>query len=175
MPFPRNPAWTLQRAARGTNSNPNSTMTDTATEPLPASTSDTWTQQLAQLKSRYKHVREPVLVALNILMHDQNIAIEDAKAQANLHGIRITAASVNAARTLLSRMDSPVATTPGPKSEPTAPVRSARRVRATEPIDAEVIIRGFVAKLRGQGNAEAERMREGIRRAIAILQGLAGS
>ena len=145
-------------------------MTNTATEPLPASTSDTWTQQLEQLRTRYKHIREPVLVALNILMHDQNIAIEDAKAQANLHGVRITAASVNAARTLLSRMDSPVVATPTAKSEPTAPVRSARRVRA-EPVDAEVIIRGFVAKLRGQGNAEAERLREVIRKAIAVLQG----
>ena len=142
----------------------------TATEAEPKPTTDTWTQQLAQLKSRYRHIREPVLVALNILMHDQHIAIEDAKAQANLHGVRITAASVNAARTLLSRMDSPVAT-PTAKSESIAPVRSARRVRA-EPIDAEVIIRGFVAKLRGQGNAEAERLRDGIRKAIAILQAL---
>ena len=149
-------------------------MTNTATETLPAATSDTWTQQLEQLKSRYKHVREPVLVALNILMHDQNIAIEDAKAQANLHGVRITAASVNAARTLLSRMDSPVVATPTAKAESTARVRSARRVRAAEPVDAEVIIRGFVAKLRGQGNAEAERLREGIRKAIGVLQATLG-
>ena len=144
----------------------------TATEPTP--TTNNWNHEMAQLKARYKHVREPVLVALNILMHDQNIAIEDAKAQASLHGVRITAASVNAARTLLSRMDSPVAATPTAKSEPTAPVRSARRVRA-EPVDAEVIIRGFVAKLRGQGNAEAERLREGIRKAIAVLEAAVGS
>ena len=144
----------------------------TATETAPA-TSDTWTQQLAQLKARYKHVREPVLVSLNILMHDQNIAIEDAKAQASLHGVRITAASVNAARTLLSRMDSPVVATPTAKAEPTAPVRAARRLRA-EPVDAEALVRGFVAKLKGQGNAEAERLREGIRKAIAVLQATLG-
>ena len=47
-------------------------MTDTATEPLPAATNDTWTEQLVQLKARYKHVREPVLAALNILIHDQD-------------------------------------------------------------------------------------------------------
>ena len=146
----------------------------TATEPTPTPTTDTWNQELAQLKARYKHVREPVLVALNILLHDQNIALEDAKAQANLHGVRITAASVNAARTLLSRMDSPVAT-PTLKSEPTALARSARRARTAEPVDAEVIIRGFVAKLRGQGNAEAERLREGIRKAIGVLQAAVGS
>ena len=144
----------------------------TATDAVP--TTDTWTQQLAQLKTRYKHVREPVLVALNILMHDQNIALEDAKAQANLHGVRITAASVNAARTLLSRMDSPVVATPTAKSEPTTPVRSARRARVAEPADAEVIIRGFVAKVKGQGKAEAERLRDGIRKAIAVLQAAVG-
>ena len=146
-------------------------MTATATEPMPPT--DTWNQQLAQLKARYKHVREPVLIALNILMHDQNIALEDAKAQAKLHGVKITAASINAARTLLSRMDSPVVATPTAKSEPTAPVRLARRARAAEPVDAEALVRGFVAKLRGQGNAGAERLREGIRKAIAVLQAAA--
>ena len=46
---------------------------------------------------------------------------------------------------------------------------------AALPVDAEVIIRGFVAKLRGQGNAEAERLREGIRKAIGVLQAAVGS
>ena len=66
----------------------------TATEP--ASTTDAWTRQLEQLQACYKHVRPPVLAALNILVHDQNITIDDAKAQAALHGVRITAASVGA-------------------------------------------------------------------------------
>jgi len=143
----------------------------TATDSAPAT--DSWAAQLEQLRARYKHVRPPVLAALNILIHDQNISIDDAKAQAALHDVRITAASINAARTLLSRMDAPAAT-PTAKPEPAAPVRSARRVRAADPVDAEVIIRGFVAKLRGQGNAEAERLREGIRRAIAVLQATLG-
>ena len=137
--------------------------------------SDTWNQQLAPLKARYKHIREPVLVALNILMHDRNIALEDAKAQANLHGVRITAASINAARTFLSRMDVPAAATLTAKNEPSAPSRRARRARSSKSVDAEVIIRGFVANLRGQGNAEAERLREGIRKAIAVLQAAVGS
>ena len=38
----------------------------TATETAPATT-NTWNQQFEQLRARYKHVREPILVALNIL------------------------------------------------------------------------------------------------------------
>jgi len=76
-----------------------------ATETAPAT--DSWAAQLEQLRARYKHVRPPVLAALNILVHDQNISMDDAKAHASLHGVRITAASVAAAGTLLSRMDGP--------------------------------------------------------------------
>jgi hypothetical protein len=42
-------------------------------------------------------------------------------------------------------------------------------------VDAEALVRGFVAKLQGQGNAEAERLRDAIRKAIAVLQAAAGS
>lgn len=145
-------------------------MTDTATEPSPTTTNDTWTQQLAQLKPRYKHVREPVLAALNILLHDQTIEIADAKAQAQMHGIRITAASIQAARTLLSRMDA----VPTANHEP-PPARSVRRPRpADKATDAESLIRGLVVKLQDQGNAEAEGLREAMRKAIAMLQAAVG-
>ena len=150
----------------------------TATDSAPAT--DTWAAQLEQLRSRYKHVRPPVLAALNVLIHDQNISLDDAKAQAARHGVRITAASVNAARTLLSRMDeAPAAkSAPGTKSHTApaaAPTRAPRRPRAAEiPLDTEALVRGVVAKIQGQGNAEAERLRDGIRRAISALQATLG-
>ena len=34
----------------------------------------------------------------------------------------------------------------------------------------EELVRGFVAKLQGQGNAEAERLRDAMRKAVAVLQ-----
>lgn len=49
-------------------------------------------------------------------------------------------------------------------------------MRAAEPaLDAETLIRGVVAKIQGQGNVEVERLRDGIRRAIAALQATLGS
>jgi len=40
---------------------------------------------------------------------------------------------------------------------------------------AGAVWRAVVAKLQGQGNAEAERLREAMRKAIAVLQGAVGS
>lgn len=146
----------------------------TATEPVP--TTNAWSSQLAQLSSRYKHVRAPVLAALNVLIFDPNASVEDAKARAALHGVRITAASVAAAQRLLSRMDGPGTATPiaatAPKATPAHTPRRPRAVDAT--LDTEALVRGVVAKIQGQGSAEAERLREAMRKAIAVLQAAAG-
>lgn len=142
----------------------------TATEPLPP---DTWNQEIANLKARYKTASPAILTALNILLHDQNISVEDAKAQANLRGTKITTASISAAKVLLSRMDAlpPLSPAASASSAPSRP----RRPRATDaPADAEALVRNFVAKLQNQGNAEADRLRDAIRRAIAVLQAAAG-
>lgn len=138
-------------------------MTDTATEPSPAAANDTWTQELDELKARYKHVREPVLVALNVLLHDANIALGDAKAQAQMHGVRITAASVDAARRLMERMDAP-------EPKPTRKTAASTRRPASTASDPETLIRGLVTRLQDQENAEAERLRAAMRKAIAVLQ-----
>jgi hypothetical protein len=152
---------------------PLTTMTETETVP----SADSWTSQLEQLRARYKHVRPPILAALNILIHDQNIALDDAKAHANLHGVRITAASMAAARTLWSRMDAraDASAVPATPSATGAPDRVPRRPRGSERVlDAEDLVRGLVAKLQSHGNVEAHRLRDGIRRAIAVLQAAVG-
>lgn len=128
------------------------------------------------LKTRYPKVREPIVMALHILMQNPNITLDDAKAQAALRGVRITAASVSAAQRLLSRQDGDVPPkTPKPPKDPTTapapqtgPVRR-RRAPAKE-VDAEALIRGVLGKIQEQGSAEAERLRDAIRKAIAMLQ-----
>jgi hypothetical protein len=79
------------------------------------------------------------------------------------------AASLNGARTLLAKMDAPA--TVAPPAATSSTTREPRRPRpADKGIDAEALVRGFVAKLQTQGSAEAERLREAMRRAIAVLQ-----
>ena len=143
------------------------TTTETAEATIPT-TNDTWTEQFAELKARYPKVREPILVALHIITQNPEISLDDAKAQAAVHGTRITAASVSAAKRLLSRQDNatvtPTHTTPAPRKP------AARRPRASSaPTDVESMIRQVAGKIRAEGDAEAERLRVAMRKAIDLL------
>jgi hypothetical protein len=135
---------------------------------------DTWTAEMAQLRTRYKAVREPILAALNLLQQDLDISDADAKARAAMRGVRITAASINGARNLLAKRDT--AEAPMAKEAPAthaAPV--PRRARpAPAAIDAEGMIKQVVAKLQSQGTAEVERLRETMRKAVAMLTAAIG-
>src|SRR5262245_19090374 len=124
---------------------------------------------LEDLKARFSNVREPILVALHILILEPSISLETAKETAKSYGVRITAASVAAAQRLLERMNdvppAPVAT-----AAPTPAARPARRPRAAEPAqDPEALIRTLADKLRAQQNAESERLRASVRKAIDVL------
>jgi len=134
---------------------------------------DTWTDEIAALKTRYPHVRDPILAALNLLLTDPNITDDDAKARAAMRGVRITAASINGARNLLAKRETAVPdAAPAPAVE--RPARP-RRERAPEPaVDAEALIKQVVGKLQAQGNAEAERLRNAMRKAMALLAGAIG-
>jgi len=132
---------------------------------------DTWTDEIAALKARYPHVRDPILAALNLLLIDPNITDDDAKARAAMRGVRITAASINGARKLLAKRETAIPTEPPAAPATERPTRP-RRARATEPaIDAEALIKQVVGKLQAQGNAEAERLRDAMRKAMALLAG----
>ena len=144
-------------------------MTATATTPT-----DTWTDEIAALKARYPHVRDPILAALNLLLTDPNITDDDAKARAAMRGVRITAASINGARNLMAKRETAVPIEPTATTAAERPARP-RRERAPEPaVDAEALIKQVVGKLQAQGNAEAERLRDAMRRAVAVLAGAVG-
>jgi|SoiMethySBSTD1v2_1073268.scaffolds.fasta_scaffold350019_2 hypothetical protein len=135
-----------------------------------------WNQQLAELQSRYKHVRPAIVAALCVLHEDPDASVDDAKARAAEHGVRITAASVNAAQRLLARQDGAPATNAAePKAAAPAKPTRERRPRANDgAVDAEALIRQVVGKLQNQGNAEAERLRGVMRRVIDIMQAAVG-
>ena len=58
------------------------------------------------------------------------------------------------------------------RREPRGAERRARP--AAIPFDAEALVRGVGAKIQGQGSVEACRLRDAIRKAIAILQAAVG-
>jgi hypothetical protein len=108
------------------------------------------------------------------------MSVDDAQPRADLHGVRITAASLNAARTVLSRMDAPPIATQAPAGKaPAAPAssteRAQRRVRTAQPpLDAESRIKNVVERIRGEGNAESERLRATMRKAVDVLRAATG-
>jgi len=150
------------------------TTTETKTESTATSPADaSWTESFEALKARYPKQREAIVMALHILMHDPKIASDDAKAQAKLHGVRITAASLSAAQRLLSRQDDgDGAEAPKVRKAPaTAKTGRVRRPRAAgKDVDAEALIKQVVVKIQHAGNAEADRLREAMRKAIAVMQ-----
>lgn len=155
------------------NTTTENTMTTTETTATDTWT-DTWADELAALKNRYPHVREPILAALNILLAEPNITDDDAKARAAMRGVRITAASINGARNLLAKRETAVPTEPTAAPAAERPSRP-RRDRAPETaIDAEALIKQVVGKLQAQGNAEAERLRDAMRKAMAMLASAMG-
>src|SRR5690606_29821707 len=107
--------------------------------------------------------------ALQILMQDPAIDLADVKAQATLHGTRITAATVSAAQRLLSRQDEPAAETGSTVTRPPAAPRVRRVAKADTPLDIEELIRGTVAKVSAKGAVDAERLRTAMRKAIDVL------
>ena len=49
-----------------------------------------WNAQFAALKARFPKVRDSVVLTIHALQSNPDIALDDLKAQANLHGIRVT-------------------------------------------------------------------------------------
>ncbi len=146
-------------------------MTATETQPNPTPTDD-WNAQFAALKTRFPKVRETIIFAFHVLQSNPDIALDDLKAQAKLHGIRVTASSVTAAERLLAPTLATNGAAAGSAPSPAAakPRRTRRPRAAASPLDVESLIRTTVDKIQDQGAAEAERLREAIRKAIAVLQ-----
>ena len=80
-------------------------MTETELTPppaTPASNAATWDAQFEVLRRRFPGARDTILFSIHLMQMDSDVSIDDAKAHAAMHGLRITAASLNAAKRLLS-------------------------------------------------------------------------
>lgn len=148
-------------------------MTETELQPAPPSSTASWDTAFAALKARYPKVKDSIVFCIHALQANPDIALDDLKAQALMHGIRITGASVTAAQKAMVGTSAAKAATM-PAAAPTqaeAPPRRVRRIRAPEAnVDPAAMIHQVVAQLQQQSGAEAERLREAIRKAIAVLQ-----
>ena len=154
-------------------------MTELAPEPASTTTNNTstWDAAFAALKARFPKAKDSIVFCIHASQANPTIALDDLKAQAAMHGIRVTAASVTAAKRLLS--PEPMRTPRTEVSEPTPAARAARPQRRTRTpggeLDAEAMIRGVVGQIQAESNAELESLRAAVRKAIAVLQAAVGS
>ena len=152
-------------------------MTELTTEPADATTNSVWTDQLAALKDRFHRVRDTILFTFHVLQTDPDIAIDDLKARAMLHGLRVTTATMSSAERLLARNPATDGLTADPRPSPARRTRprtgQTRAARAT--LDVDALIRATVAKIDKHRAAEAEALREVIRKAMAMLQAAVGA
>lgn len=154
-------------------------MTESATATMPANPT-TALDPLEQLKARFPKVRPAIVVALHILQQDPDIALDDAKARAAMHGVRITAASMNAAKRLMQNSGGTTDSAPAPRARRRGPTPGKLRKphspagASASQFDAEVeaAVRQLVAKVAAKANAEAERLRLAIRKSLAVLEGV---
>ena len=79
---------------------------------------------------------------------------------------------MTAAERLLARTPATGGAVARPAPSPaSAKTRRTGRPRAAQtPLDVEALIRTTVGKIQGQGAAEAERLREAIRKAVGVLE-----
>src|SRR5690606_42019938 len=96
---PTLPRTSSKMTGRETESLPNPTTPATAATPTAAD----WDAQSEALKARFPKLPPSIVFAFHALQADPEMALGDIKAQASLHGIRVTAASVSAAERLLAR------------------------------------------------------------------------
>lgn len=128
-----------------------------------------WDQLFAQLRSRFPKATDSVLFCINELQQGAEVPLDDLKAQGAMHGIRVTGASLNAARRLLAP---PVAR----QTERVEPVRTERprREHKRQPqhagTDFEGLLRDAVSRMTAASDARAERLENAVRAAIEILR-----
>lgn len=152
-------------------------MTETELEPLPTTTpspkanTGTWDAAFTALKARHPKAKDSIVFCIHALRANPEIGLDDLKAQAAMHGIRVTGASVTAAKRLMVPTPAKGAQDAVDAETPAKPkVRRGRPARAgAGDLDAEAMLRQVVAKMQAQGGKDAERLRAAIRKAVHLL------
>lgn len=168
-------------------------MTDLDTHPVLSVSADPWEADLARLRARFPKANASVLICSHELQQDEHVSLDDLKARAAMHGIRVTAASLMAGRRALGLspprparvrevevVDEPAGMGVEEAGEdlPAAGVAEerspARRRRAAEgrsrADDVERLLREFVAT----ADEERQRLREAVRRVIEVVDEVLG-
>ncbi|MFN3242947.1 MAG: hypothetical protein ACE37K_15715 [Planctomycetota bacterium] len=109
-----------------------------------------WDAISRELEPRFPGIKDSVLCCIHCLEADRDMTLEAMKQRANGFGLRVTAASANAARRLLDE-----------KPEKSGGVRG---------IKPDALIKSIAAQIERHRNGEVERLKTALRKSIQMLQ-----
>jgi len=145
------------------------TSTELSPSEQPVASPASWDVEFHRLRARFPRAKDSILFCIHALQSNEGIALDDLKAQASMHRIRVTGASVTAARLQMRRG------VPGarPSSE-TAPEVREPRAKRPELVDATndpgELVQRLVEQMQLKAEVEALRLRQAIRSVIAVLR-----
>ncbi len=160
----------------------NDTQLDNLPVTAPAPATDAWTNEFARLRARFPRAKDTILFCAHVLQQDPRIDLEDLKARAALHGLRVTGASRTAAQRLLSPTTAApraprrraeaaaVAVAVAAPSQPQRQLTPRPRDRRRDDTDAaiEAMIRAVVDRVRAEAESRELLLRRALAEALAI-------
>jgi len=147
-----------------------------------------WDADFQRLRERFVGIKDSILFCVHAMQQNPDIALDDLKPRAELHGLRVTAASWNAALRLLAPprevrlvVDAPLATEAEPELEPkpvtppprVMPVRKPQQAPApASPPHGSVenMLLQVIDTLRAEEGERTERLRAAVREALDVIR-----
>ncbi|MFK7739244.1 MAG: hypothetical protein AB8H80_02885 [Planctomycetota bacterium] len=146
-----------------------------------------WEQLLERLRQRYPGQKDSVLFCLNKLQQNPELTLRDIRDEAAMYGIPTAGRALHSAKVLLGLAEAkprkprapaqpgaPAGTGAGAGAAAAAGFVAPAASRAASPADdgasVENRVIDAVRRLQSAASADSERLRDAMRRAIAILQ-----
>jgi len=168
---------------------PNEVPTTAIAVPAPAGSSP-WDIEFDRLRQRFPGAKPPVLFCIHALQQRPDVALLDLKAQAAMHGVKVTNSAWDQARQLLAPpaaeaqprslqvtrdpTTTPRQPAPTAQSAPTATPATTQAKAVLVAADAaegpvERMTRFVIAALQAAGEAKAEQLRCAIHEALTVI------
>lgn len=146
---------------------------------------NSWDGILANLRGRYPGQKDSVLFCLYKLQQNPELRLVDFRDEAKLHGIPMAGRALHSAKVLMGLAQASVrrpkvvaeeaAPAPGSTASPRSEITPGRirRQRGSSPTDGgsiETKVLDAVRQIQSAAGEEADRLKDAVRQAVAILQ-----
>lgn len=131
--------------------------------------SDDWTTRRDALRAAHPGQKDSVLFCLHKLQQDPAVGLRDLRDEAAVRGIPMAGRALHSAKVLLG-LAQPKPRNADRSKPASAPTTTDSRPSAARDLPVEDQVLAAVRQIQSAASAEADRMREAMRRAVEILQ-----